>query len=106
VVGLWKKGLSALSPDDGRSWTPLVESGSLWTTGAKVWGQRTEDGRYAIVYNHSATRRNRFPLAVMTGSDGQAFDELLLLHGEVTPKRRRACGGPPGGPRGPSANSL
>ncbi len=57
------------------------------TCGAKVWGQRTEDNRYALVYNHSTTRRNRFPLIVITGEDGHAFDNMLVVHCEVPPMR-------------------
>jgi len=87
VVALWKRQWSALSADEGKTWTKQVESPTLMTCGGKVWGQRTEDGRYAIVYDHSATRRNRFPLAVMTGEDGHTFDNLLCLHGEVPPLR-------------------
>jgi hypothetical protein len=87
VVGLWKSAWSALSADEGRSWTPLVQSKTLWTNNAKIWAQHTEDGRYALVYNHSATRKNRFPVAVMTSDDGHAFDDLLCLHGEVSPIR-------------------
>jgi hypothetical protein len=87
VVALWKRQWSALSADEGKTWTTQVESPTLMTCGGKVWGQRTEDGRYAIVYDHSATRRNRFPLAVMTGDDGHIFDNLLCLHGEVAPMR-------------------
>ncbi|MBN2355482.1 hypothetical protein JXO59_05175, partial [candidate division KSB1 bacterium] len=87
VVGIWKHQLSALSPDEGESWTPLALSRSLMTCGAKVWGQRTEDGRYALIYNHSATRRNRFPLVVMTGEDGHEYDNMLVVHGEVPPMR-------------------
>jgi hypothetical protein len=49
--------------------------------------QRTEDGRYALVYNHSATSRNRFPLVVMTGEDGHFFDDMLVLEAEVPPMR-------------------
>jgi hypothetical protein len=86
VVGLWKNQWSALSPDEGRTWTPLARSTSLRTTGAKVWGQRTEDGRYALVHDHSATR-NRFPLVVMTGDDGHTFDDILVIQGEVPPLR-------------------
>jgi len=73
VVALWKHQLSAMSADDGETWTPIHKNKTLMTCGAKVWGQRTEDGRYALVYNHSATRRNRFPItqeyrnAVYTG---------------------------------------
>ncbi len=96
VVGLWKRGVVSLSADEGRSWTPLVEAKTLWTNGAKVWAQRTEDGRYALVYNHSATRRNRFPAAVMTSDDGHAFDDLLCLHGEVTPIRYQGIHKPVG----------
>jgi hypothetical protein len=96
VVGLWKSAWSALSTDEGRSWTPLVQSKTLWTNNAKIWAQRTEDGRYALVYNHSATRRNRFPVAVMTGEDGRAFDNLLCLHGEVSPIRYQGIHKPDG----------
>ncbi len=87
VVGLWKAQLAALSPDEGKSWTPLATTPTILECNAKTWGQRTEDGRYALVYNHSATRRNRFPLIVITGEDGYEFDNMLVVHGEVPPMR-------------------
>jgi len=87
IVGIWKHQLTALSADDGKTWTDFVLNKSLMTCGAKTWGQRTEDGKYALIYNHSATRRNRWPLAVMTSEDGHEFDNLLCLHGEVPPMR-------------------
>ena len=87
IVGLWKDQLTALSPDDGRTWTELARARTFTTSGSKVWGQRTGDGRYAIVYNHSATRRNRFPLVVMTADDGHSFDDMLVLESEVPPMR-------------------
>ncbi len=87
ITGIWKHQITALSPDEGKSWTDFTLNKTLMTCGAKTWGQQTEDGTYAIVYNHSATRRNRFPLAVMTSEDGYSFDNLLCLHGEVPPKR-------------------
>ena len=87
VVALWKNQWSALSADEGQSWTGITKNATLNTCGAKVWGQRTEDDRYALVYNHSATRGNRYPLVVMTGSDGREFDNMLCLHGEVPPQR-------------------
>lgn len=89
IVGLWKNRYSALTTDRGETWTPIVENSTLRTTGAKTWGQRTDDGRYAIVYNHSATMINRFPASVLVGSDGHAFDTLLCLNGEVSPRRYR-----------------
>jgi len=87
VLGVWKHTMTALSPDDGKSWTTFAKSPTLMTCSAKVWVQRTEDDRYALVYNHSATRMNRFPMVIMTSEDCRDFDNILCLHGEVPPKR-------------------
>jgi hypothetical protein len=94
IVGLWKNGLATLSRDNGRTW----QRGRHYLpgSGAKVWGQRTEDGRYALVYCHSATDRNRFPLAVVTSDDGKVFDDLLAIHPEVAPWRFRGANKRPG----------
>lgn len=87
VVGIWKHQLTALSPDSGKTWTEIAQSQTLKTCGAKTWGQQTLDGKYALVYNHSSTRRNRFPMVVMTSDDGHTFDNMLCLNGEVPPMR-------------------
>jgi len=87
TVGLFKSGLAALSPDDGQTWTKGRHH--FPEAAAKIWGQQTEDGRYALVYDHSATNRNRFPLVVLTGDDGYAFDNILIVHAEVPPMRFR-----------------
>ncbi len=87
VVALWKYNLASLSPDDGKTWTKISKYPTLKTCAAKVWGQRTEDGKYALVYNHSASLRNRFPLVVITGEDGYSFDNMLCVNGEVPPMR-------------------
>lgn len=87
IVGLWKSGLATLSHDRGKSWKRAIHN--LPESGAKVWGQETADGRYCLVYCHSATERNRFPLAILTGEDGIHFDNLLAIHGEVPPMRYR-----------------
>jgi hypothetical protein len=87
LVGIWKNQYSALSADNGISWTPIAKSTTLWTTGAKTWGQKSEDNRYAIVHNQSATKRNRFPMAVLVGDDGHEFDRLYCLRGEIPPRR-------------------
>jgi len=89
VVAVWKNQWSALSPDEGKTWTPIARNTTLRTCGAKVWVQRTDDGRYALVYDHSATRGNRYPMVVMTGDDGHQFDNMLCLEGEVPPIRYR-----------------
>ncbi|MHC4388729.1 MAG: hypothetical protein ACYSX1_08985 [Planctomycetota bacterium] len=87
VVGVWKNQDSALSPDSGKSWTRIGENGSLMCCGAKTWIQKTDDGRYALVYNHSATEENRYPMTVMTSDDAHIFDGLLCLNGECPPMR-------------------
>ncbi len=87
TVGVLKSELALLSEDDGMTWTrgrhPFPESA------AKIWGQRTDDARFALVYCHSATRRNRFPLVAVTSDDGYAFDNINLIHAEVPPMRYR-----------------
>jgi hypothetical protein len=55
--------------------------------GAKIWGQRTDDGRYALVYNPTTHGEHRYPLAIVTGDDGITFDDMLLVNGEVPPRR-------------------
>jgi hypothetical protein len=87
VVGLWKSQWSALSPDEGRSWTKPVKVPTLVMAQAKVWGQKTSDGRYALLYNPRADNRHRWPLAIVTGEDGVLFDDLLAVQGEVAPRR-------------------
>lgn len=96
VVGIWKNQYSALSTDNGNTWTPITENTTLRTSGAKTWGQRTSDGRYAIVHNQSATMRNRFPMAVLVGEDGHIFDRLYSLSGEVPPRRYKGLWKNPG----------
>lgn len=87
VVGLWKWSKAAISADEGRSWSPVVEVPTLVMAGAKVWGQRTSDGRYALVYNPSTRNSHRWPLAIVTGDDGLTFERMLLVSGEVPPRR-------------------
>lgn len=85
VVGLWKHALTSISKDNGKSWefNPLRAPGVV-NSNAKIWGQRTADGRYAIVYNPSEFR---WPLAVSTSDDGLDYKDLLLVNGEISPMR-------------------
>lgn len=87
VLAVWKQQLSALSADDGKTWTRFGRNPTLMTNGAKTWVQKTDDGRYALVYNHSATGDNRYPMAIMTSEDCHIFDNVLCLNGEVPPQR-------------------
>lgn len=83
VVGLWKSSWTSLSSDEGKTWSPPVEASSLAMAEAKVWGQQTSDGHYALVYNPRRDNRHRWPLAAITGSDGIHFDNMVTIHGEV-----------------------
>jgi hypothetical protein len=85
AVVLWKSSWAALSADEGKTWSTPVELPTVVTGTAKTWAQRTDDGRYAMVYNPAKTVR--WPLAVATSDDGVIFDNLLLVNGEVPPRR-------------------
>jgi hypothetical protein len=87
AVALWKASWAALSADEGKSWSTPVRVPSIITDGAKTWGQRTDDGRYAIVYNPANFGSHRWPLAVATGDDGIVFENMLLVNGDVAPRR-------------------
>lgn len=87
VAGLWKWSKAAISSDEGETWSPVADVPSLVMAGAKIWGQRTSDGRYALVYNPTPNNKHRWPLAIVTGEDGINFDTLLLVNGEVPPRR-------------------
>ena len=84
VVGLWKHALTAISEDEGKSWTQPVRAPGFVNSNAKIWGQRTSDGRYAMVYNPSEFR---WPLALSVSDDGLKYDKLLLVNGEISAMR-------------------
>jgi len=87
VVGLWKSRWASITSDEGKTWSKPVEVPTLVMAQAKVWGQRTDDGRYALLYNPRNDNRHRYPLAIVTGEDGITFDNLLTVQGEVPPRR-------------------
>jgi hypothetical protein len=87
VVALWKSAWTALSTDEGRTWSQPVREPTLVTAEGKVWGQHTADGRYALVYNPTRDNRHRWPIAIVTSDDGANFDQLLTVQGEVAPRR-------------------
>lgn len=85
VVGLWKHALTSISADGGRTWhEPVERARGFVNSNAKIWGQRTSDGRYVTVYNPSELR---WPLALSVSEDGLEYNNLLLVHGEITPMR-------------------
>jgi len=87
VVGIWKNQWSALSEDDGKTWTPFTKNKTLNPTGAKVWGQKLDDGRFALVHDQTAGFRNRYPMVVMASDDGRDYDRMMAVRGDI-PQRR------------------
>ena len=85
IAGLWKYALTSISADGGKTWqyNPLRAPGFV-NANAKIWGQRTSDGKYATVYNPSEFR---WPLAVSVSNDGLNYKNLLLVNGEISSLR-------------------
>ncbi len=92
AVALFKEAWAAISKDEGKSWSMPVRVPTIITDGAKTWGQRTDDGRYAMVYNPADFGSHRWPLAIVTGDDGVVFSNMLLINGEVPPRRYQGGG--------------
>jgi hypothetical protein len=84
-VGVCKMGFVTTSADEGATWSMPIVPPTLVTGKAKVWSQRTCDGRYALVYNPS--RKNRFPLVIVTSNDGVHFRDMRIVQGELPVQR-------------------
>ncbi|MGF7037492.1 six-hairpin glycosidase [Mucilaginibacter lappiensis] len=85
VVGLWKNALTAISIDNGKTWPANASRAPRFVnSNAKIWGQRTSDGKYATVYNPSEFR---WPLAISVSQNGLDYTNLLLVNGEITSLR-------------------
>ncbi|HEV2292620.1 MAG TPA: hypothetical protein VGR35_02120 [Tepidisphaeraceae bacterium] len=93
LVGISKLGFVVVSTDEGETWGTPVRPRTLVTGGAKVWGQRTSDGRYALAYNPHLTER--FPLVLVHGDDGVTFRDMRVVFGNKPPLRH------PGEHKGP-----
>ena len=87
VIGVYKMGLVIRSRDGGATWSEKRPAYSLETNTGKVWGQRLDDGRYALIYNPSRDSAHRWPLAATVGEDGEHFSGLLALTPEISPCR-------------------
>ena len=89
IVGMWKSRKMAV----GNAWksgevSRAVDGNEIYYGGAKIWGQRTSDGRYALVYNPVKDPTWRHPLAVTTSADGRTFDTYFLNVHSETPAMR------------------
>lgn len=85
LVALMKWGWVMLSTDEGETWSPPTRPPTLVAGMAKAWGQRTSDGRYALVYNPHLEQR--YPLVMVDGDDGITFKNMRVIHGQTEPMR-------------------
>lgn len=85
VVGLWKNALTSISTTEGRTWLyNPTRAPKFVNSNAKIWGQKTSNGKYVTVYNPSEFR---WPLAISVSDDGLNYKNLLLVNGEITSMR-------------------
>ncbi len=87
LAAIGKVGVSAISEDGGKTWSPVEKAEGIISSGGKCCITRTGDGRYAIVYNPSPDGQHRWPLAIITGEDGYTYDHMYCAGGEVAPMR-------------------
>jgi hypothetical protein len=89
IVGMWKwKKMVVADKWESGSISKQGEGENIYYGGAKIWGQRTSDGRYALVYNPVKNTRWRHPLSVTTSVDGLNFDTYFLNVQGETPLMR------------------
>ena len=85
IVGMGKKRWVTVSHDNGQTWDQPGRPESLISNMGKVWGQKTSDGRYVLIYNPDLERR--WPLAMLTSDDGITFRDPHALHGDLPARR-------------------
>jgi hypothetical protein len=84
IVGLWKHALFQINNDKGNSWNNVRRAPGFVNKNAKIWGQKTPDGKYVTVYNPS---QFRWPLALSVSDNGLEYTNLLLVNGEISTMR-------------------
>jgi hypothetical protein len=89
IVGMWKWKKMVVAD----KWEPghiskQGEGENIYYGGAKIWGQRISDGKYALVYNPVENTTWRHPLSVTTSGDGMNFDTYFLNVQGETPLMR------------------
>ncbi|HUX59509.1 MAG TPA: PA14 domain-containing protein [Bacteroidales bacterium] len=85
MVGLFKAGYATKSSDRGKTWSDIKKIPSIIVGHGKMWGQKTKQGNYALVYNPHFEWR--YPLVTITSADGEYFKDMSCVHGELPPMR-------------------
>jgi hypothetical protein len=86
TIGLFKSRLMTYTRDGGQTWAEPFGTKGFTYGGAKIWGQKLDDGKYAVVYNPTDASE-RHPLCVAVSEDGLSYDRLAVVHGELPVKR-------------------
>jgi len=85
IVAFWKNSKSAISYDEGRSWSEVVNLATFSGGYAKVWAQATDDGSFAASWRPLGEGSwGRYPMLWATSDDGIYFDQAMHVNGEVT----------------------
>lgn len=87
ILGFYKNSIVTKSTDGGQTWSEKETDYSIETATGKVWAQKTSDGRYSLCYNPTTDSAHRWPIAVITGDNGEDFDNLLAITPEVSPHK-------------------
>ena len=87
MVTVFKHGVSMRSEDGGQTWSDIVANDTLKTSTGKVWGQKTDDGRFALLYNPTPDGQHRWPIAIVSGDDGYNFGDMRAVTGYMSPQR-------------------
>lgn len=87
VVGICKQGFVVTSTDEGKTWSKPEIPPTFFAGSGKIWGQRSNDGAFSLVFNPDPKRATRYPLALVQGADGREFNNLRVVHGELPPQR-------------------
>ena len=87
MVGVYKKSLASVSHDGGKTWSDPEFQPTVHTMSGKVWGQRTGDGKFTLLYNPTTDGQHRWPIAAVTGQDGHTFTGLSTVTGDMSPQR-------------------
>jgi hypothetical protein len=91
IVALWKDSKSAISYDEGKSWSKVTNLKTFSDGYAKVWAQKTNDQKYAASWRPIGEGSwGRYPMLWATSDDGVLFDNAMHVNGEVV---RRYEGG-------------
>ena len=89
IVGMWKwKKMVVADKWETGHISKQGHGKDIYYGGAKIWGEKMSDGKYALIYNPIKNTRWRHPLSITTGDDGLSFDTYFLNVQSETPLMR------------------